>query len=115
MQIDTTEKFIEALEKAIAEIGRENGKVLAAQIKTLIEQTKTGATEKTIMIWEYEDTPYAVKTIVDSTYQVQNDGIIYVVLYPIGYRGKPLELYHKQCRIYEHEVKLPLQKLVAYF
>lgn len=115
MQIDTTEKFIEALEQAIAEIGRENAKVLAGQIKALVEQTKSGNTENTILIWEYYDTPHALKTLVDNQYQVDNDGIIYVVLYPMKYRGPGLELYNKERKVYAHEVKLPLQKLVAYF
>lgn len=115
MQIDTTEKFIEALEDAIAEIGRENGKILAAQIKSLIEMTKTGATESTIMVWKYEDTPYALKTLVDNEYQVQNDGIIYVALYPIKFKGEGLQLYYNGHQIYAHTVKLPLQTLVAYF
>ena len=118
MQIDTTEKFIEALENAITEIGRENGKVLAGQIKALVEQTKTGDTEKTILVWEYEDTPYAIRNLVDAAYPKKSDKIIYVVLYPIGYKGNTLSLidrYGHHNEVYPHSVKLPLQTLHAYF
>ena len=116
MQIDTTEKFIEALENAIAEIGRENGKILAAQIKTLIEMTKTGASEKTILVWEYHDTPYAIKTLVDDTYPQKSDQVNYVVLYPIGYRAEWLSLLDRNGHeVYPHLVKLPLQTLHAFF
>jgi hypothetical protein len=116
MQIDTTEKFIKALEDAITEIGRQNGKVLAAQIKTLIDMTKTGASEQTILVWEYHDTPYALKTLVDETYPQKADHVVYVVAYPIGYRGEWLHLHDRNGKsIYPHLVKLPLQTLHAFF
>ena len=116
MQIDTTEKFIEALENAIAEIGRENGKVLAAQIKALVDQTKSGDTEHTILVWEYDDTPYAIKNLVDAAYPQKSDRIIYVVLYPIGYRGEWLNLHDRNGKtVFPHLVKLPLQTIHAFF
>ena len=112
MQIETGEQFVQQLESAIAEIGRENAKVLSAQIKSLVEHIKSGDTEKTILLWAYDDAPDSIRRLVDETYP---ERAIWIVLYPIGYHGDDLILFHGGNRVFPHLVKIPLQKLVAYF
>jgi hypothetical protein len=117
MEISSSDEFSQQLEAAINEIGRENARVLAAQIKALVEQIRAGSTEKTIVVWTYEDCPENIRQLVDSPdSRFTADQVEYVVLYPRNYRGEFLELskdfgLHTLTPI---PVKLPLQTLLVY-
>lgn len=116
MEISSSDEFGKQLEAAINEIGRENAKVLTAQVKAIVEQIRSGSTEKTILVWTYDNCPEALRVMVDG--QFQADEVEWVVLYPINYRDNWLTLGTVkdswiECAI--HRMQLPLQTLMVYY
>lgn len=64
--INNQEEFTKRIEEAIANIGKEHAKILAAQICALVQEIRQGNLERTYLVWEAVNVPVHLKEFISS-------------------------------------------------
>lgn len=106
----------EAIEETLNQIGRENARVMAAQIVGLVEQIRNGGPSRVTLIWDEPDTPQAIKELIYSDPQraeilKEHHGYYSAILLPIGRTHCPDFFSGSQSL----EIRLPQNKLIVYY
>lgn len=117
--MDSNADLQKAIEDTLTQIGRENAKVMAAQLVSLVEQIRNGGTSKVTLMWDQIDVPPAIKELIYADREraeilKTNHGFYFAILLPTGRTEFPSGLVNTA---YEKHltVSLPQNKLLVYY
>jgi hypothetical protein len=106
-----------AIEDTLVQIGKDNAKIMSAQLVALVEQIRNGGPSKVTLIWEALDTPMAIKELIYSdAYRAkilnEHHGFYYAILLPTGRTSFP-DMFTGYCTSFI--IDLPQNKLIVYY
>lgn len=108
-----------AIEDTLTQIGRENARVMAAQLVSLVEQIRNGGPSKVTLVWEEPDTPKEIHKLIYADKErhdilMENHGYYYAVLLPMNRTEFPA-FFEGDGGKSVMRIDLPQNKLIVYY